>query len=79
MGRGVPQDDAVAAEWMGKAAASGLIAGEVEYAIMLFNGDGVAKDERAAAKLFIRTANKGNAIAQKIRKAVKAIMQINSV
>ena len=54
----------MAAEWMGKAAANGLIAGEVEYAIMLFNGDGVARDERAAAKLFIRAANKGNAIAQ---------------
>ena len=54
----------MAAEWMGKAAASGHIAGEVEYAIMLFNGDGVAKNERAAANLFIRAANKGNAIAQ---------------
>ena len=29
---------------------------EVEYAIMLFNGVGVAKDEAAAAKLFLEAA-----------------------
>jgi TPR repeat protein len=63
-GRGLPQSDAKAAEWMGKAAAAGQIAGEVEYAIMLFNGTGVAKDEAAAIRLFQRAAEKGNPIAQ---------------
>ncbi len=36
----------------------------VEYAIMLFNGIGVIKNEAAAAKLFQRAAAQGNAIAQ---------------
>lgn len=64
LGRAVPKDKAQAAAWMAKAAAGGHVAGEVEYAIMLFNGDGVAKNERAAASLFLRAAYKGNAIAQ---------------
>lgn len=63
-GRGMPQSDAKAAEWMAKAAQVGNVPGEIEYAIMLFNGTGVAKDETAAAKLFLRAANKGNPIAQ---------------
>ena len=39
-------------------------AAEVEYAVMLFNGDGVAKDEAAGAKLFLRAAEQGNPVAQ---------------
>jgi TPR repeat protein len=31
---------------------------------MLFNGTGVSVDERAAARLFLRAADKGNPIAQ---------------
>jgi len=31
---------------------------------MLFNGDGVAKDEAAAGKMFLRAAERGNAVAQ---------------
>jgi TPR repeat protein len=63
-GRGMPESDTVAAQWMAKASATGHIGGEVEYAILLFNGTGVAKDEVAAAKLFLRAANKGNPIAE---------------
>lgn len=63
-GRGMPQSDAKAAEWMARAAAAGHLPGEVEYAIMLFNGTGVAKDEAAAARLFLRAAGKGNPVAQ---------------
>jgi uncharacterized protein len=37
---------------------------QVEYAIALFNGDGVAKNEQAAAALFHKAAQRGNAIAQ---------------
>jgi uncharacterized protein len=37
---------------------------EVEYAIALFNGTGVAKDETRAVALFRRAALRGNPIAQ---------------
>ena len=63
-GRGMPESEEVAARWMKQAAAAGNIAGEVEYAIMLFNGTGVEKNEAAAASLFRRAAWQGNPIAQ---------------
>ena len=37
---------------------------EVEYAIMLFNGVGVPKDETAAAKIFLKAAAQDNPVAQ---------------
>ena len=37
---------------------------EVEYAIRLFNGAGIAKDEAAAGRWFERAAQAGNPIAQ---------------
>ena len=37
---------------------------QVEYAIALFNGEGVAKNEQAAAALFRKAALHNNAIAQ---------------
>ena len=37
---------------------------EVEYAIALYNGDGVDKNEQAAAALFRKAAIRGSAIAQ---------------
>jgi TPR repeat protein len=63
-GRGMPQSDIVAAQWMKQASETGHGPGEIEYAIMLFNGTGVAPDETAAANLFLRAASKGNALAQ---------------
>jgi TPR repeat protein len=50
--------------WLRKAAENGNTAGEVEYAILLFNGEGVAADERLAARYFRRAAGRGNPIAQ---------------
>jgi TPR repeat protein len=49
---------------MEQAASAGHLPAEIEYAIMLFNGTGVASDEAAAAQLFLRAAGKGNPIAQ---------------
>lgn len=64
-GRGVPRDAREAVKWFRKAADNGNAAGEVEYAILLFNGaDGVKADEATAARYFWRAAAKGNAIAQ---------------
>ena len=40
-GRGMPESETVAARWMKQATAAGNVPGEVEYAIMLFNGTGV--------------------------------------
>ena len=57
-------DIAASAHWLKRAADGGVIAGQVEYAIMLFNGVGVSKDEAAAAKLFLKAAAKNNPIAQ---------------
>jgi TPR repeat protein len=36
----------------------------VEFAIAQFNGDGTAKDEAAAARLFLKAAHRGNPVAQ---------------
>ena len=49
-GRGMPQSDAEAARWMARASAGGHVPAQIEYAIMLFNGSGVAADDDAAAK-----------------------------
>ena len=64
-GRGIDRNAEEAAKWFFRAAENGSIAGEVEYAILVFNGaGGVAKNETVAAKLFLRAAYKGNAVAQ---------------
>ena len=52
----MPLDIAEAAHWLKRAADAGIIAGQVEYAIMLFNGVGVEKDEAEAAKIFLAAA-----------------------
>jgi TPR repeat protein len=62
-GRGVSEDRNKAAQFMKQAAATDLVAAQIEYGIMLFNGDGTAKDEAAAAKLFQKAARIGNPIA----------------
>lgn len=61
---GLPQDKAEAALLYQRAAYNGSLAGEVEYAIVLFNGDGVPQNERLAARHFAHAAARGNAIAQ---------------
>jgi hypothetical protein len=49
---------------MGAASTAGNIDAMVEYAIAEFNGNGVKKDEPAAAELFLRAARRGSPIAQ---------------
>ena len=63
-GKGVRQDIGEAAHWLKRAADGGIIAGQVEYAIMLFNGDGIKRDEAGAAKILLIAAARGNPIAQ---------------
>jgi TPR repeat protein len=46
------------------ASAGGNADAMVEYAIALFNGTGVTKDEAAAAALLQKAARKGNPVAQ---------------
>ena len=60
----MPLDITESAHWLKRAADGGVIAGQVEYAIMLFNGVGVDKNEAAAAKIFLRAAARNNPIAQ---------------
>jgi uncharacterized protein len=63
-GRDTPVDLDGAADLMRRAGQNGSQAGEIEYAIMLFNGQGVGRDEAGAALLFQRLAERGNPIAQ---------------
>src|SRR4029079_15958844 len=63
-GRGVKQDAQEATRWMGAAARAGYTDAEVEYGIALFNGTGVAKNERAAGEFLTKAARKNNAPAQ---------------
>ncbi|TDR94646.1 tetratricopeptide repeat protein [Enterovirga rhinocerotis] len=61
---GVAHDRAEAVRMFRRAARNGSIAGEVEYAIALFNGDGVPANEGLAARHFLHAAALGNAIAR---------------
>jgi TPR repeat protein len=64
-GRGVPKKDVnEAARWLAAASAADYTDAQVEYAIALFNGTGVPKNEAAAAALLKRAARKGSPIAQ---------------
>jgi TPR repeat protein len=53
-----------AAEWTARAAQSGLVAAQIDYAIMLFKGRGVTQDRKAAAAQFKAAAEAGNPVAQ---------------
>jgi len=57
-GNGVPKDP-LRRQAVEHGCARGNIAAEVEYAIALFNGTGIAKDENAAAALFRQSGAKG--------------------
>src|SRR5208282_4436618 len=63
-GRGVEKDMREAVRLWGLAALADDTDAQVEYAIALFNGDGVAKNEEAAAAVFRQAAVHGSAIAQ---------------
>ena len=58
------KDPRETARWLAAAAAGGHRDAEVEYAIALFNGNGLAKDEAKAAEIFLKSARQGNPIAQ---------------
>ena len=63
-GQGVPLDIAKSAQWLKRSADAGIIAGQVEYAIMLFNGVGVAGRGRRGEDLHAAAAARNNPIAQ---------------
>ena len=63
-GRGVPKDLNEATRLMGLASVAGNLDAMVEYAIAQFNGDGITKNETAAANLFLISARRGSPIAQ---------------
>ena len=44
-GKGGPRNLGEAVHWLKRASDDGIVAGQVEYAIMLFNGEGVKKDQ----------------------------------
>jgi TPR repeat protein len=60
----VPKDAKEATRWLAAAAAGDNTDAEVEYAIALFNGLGVVRNEAAAAALLQKAARKGSPIAQ---------------
>ena len=63
-GTGVTRDRAESVRWLKRAADERHIAAMVEYAIVLFNGDGAEKSEFGAAKLFAKAAQANSPIAQ---------------
>ena len=63
-GRGVPKDMHEAVRLWALAALADDTDAEVEYAIALYNGDGVARNEDAAAAIFFKAAKQGSPIAQ---------------
>jgi TPR repeat protein len=60
----VPKDLSQATRLMGQASVAGNFDAMVEFAIAQFNGEGTAKNEAAAARLFLIAARLGSAIAQ---------------
>jgi TPR repeat protein len=60
----VVADEKHAARWFGEAARAGHIGAQVEYAIMLFNGRGIEKNEALAAAWFREGAQADNPVAQ---------------
>jgi uncharacterized protein len=60
----VPKDITEAARLWAAAALADNVDAEVEYAIALYNGDGIERNEQAAAALFRKAALHGSAIAQ---------------
>jgi TPR repeat protein len=63
-GRGVKMDAQEASRLLAASARAGYTDAEVEYAIALFNGTGIAKNERAAGDFLLKAAKKNSAPAQ---------------
>jgi TPR repeat protein len=60
----VAKDAREAARLFAAAALADNLDAQTEFAIMLFNGEGVAKDEAGAGSLFLKAARRGSPIAQ---------------
>jgi uncharacterized protein len=63
-GRGVPKDPVEATRWLAAATLGDHLDAQVEYAIALHNGIGIAKDEAAATAILRKAARRGSPIAQ---------------
>lgn len=63
-GSGVPQDDALATQWYGKAAQHGIAEAQNNYAQALAEGRGVPQDLAQAVMWYRRSAEQGTAAAQ---------------
>ena len=64
LGKGVPRDAAVAANWYRLAAEQGLARAQSNLAAMYLQGDGVEKNAGVAAEWFRRAAAQGHALSQ---------------
>ena len=60
----MPKDTVEAVRLLAMASLADNTDAQLEYAIALFNGTGVAKDERMAAVLLAKAARKGNPVAR---------------
>ncbi len=57
------RDGGRAAQWLKRAADENLAAAQIEYAIQLFNGEGVPKDEATAVRYLRKAAAANNPVA----------------
>lgn len=63
-GDGVPQDNALAAQWYQKAADQGNSEAQLNLGVMYRKGLGVPQDEQKACELYTKSAEAGNISAQ---------------
>lgn len=63
-GKGVAQDNAVAAEWFVKAALQGQAEAQTELGYMFSQGDGLPRDRAKAKCWYLLAARQGNPLAQ---------------
>ena len=63
-GRGVPQDDKMAAQWYTRAAEQGLALAQNGLGLMYEYGRGVPQDDKVAAQWYTHAAEQGDASAQ---------------
>jgi hypothetical protein len=63
-GQGVPQSDAIATQWLEKAAANGNADAEFSLGLSYASGDVVPQSDAQAAAWYLKAANQGDAAAQ---------------
>jgi len=73
-GRGVEQNDVLAAEWMEKAAMQGLSLAERDLGTFYHHGIGVLRDLQQALQLYRLAAQQGDPIAKKCIQEMAKIM-----